>query len=67
MTPYPCFSHRAQDEYFYYDNPVNGDIHEVVRGKMFAFRGDVLASPQYGPRCVGMRVTVSVSLTWRSD
>ena len=26
-------------EYFYYDNPVNGDLHEVVPGKFIAFKG----------------------------
>ena len=29
-----------QDEYFYYDSPDNGDIHEVVQGKFFAFLGE---------------------------
>jgi len=27
------------DEYFYYDHPTNGDMHEVVTGKFFAFKG----------------------------
>ena len=27
------------DEYFYYDNPENGDMHEVVKNKFFAFKG----------------------------
>ena len=26
-------------EYFYYDEPVNGDLHEVVTGKFIAFKG----------------------------
>ena len=26
------------DEYFYYDYPSNGDMHEVVNGKFFAFK-----------------------------
>jgi len=28
-----------EDEYFYYDHPSNGDMHEVVTGKFFAFKG----------------------------
>ena len=28
-----------EDEYFYYDQPTNGDMHEVVKGKFFAFKG----------------------------
>ena len=28
-----------EDEYFYYDHPENGDMHEVVTGKFFAFKG----------------------------
>ncbi|EKX43467.1 hypothetical protein GUITHDRAFT_52246, partial [Guillardia theta CCMP2712] len=28
-----------KDEYFYYDNPDNGDMHEVLKGKFFAFKG----------------------------
>lgn len=28
-----------EDEYFYYDLPENGNIHEVVPGKFFAFKG----------------------------
>eukprot|EP00286_Rhodomonas_abbreviata_P019307 CAMPEP_0181295400 /NCGR_PEP_ID=MMETSP1101-20121128/4129_1 /TAXON_ID=46948 /ORGANISM="Rhodomonas abbreviata, Strain Caron Lab Isolate" /LENGTH=494 /DNA_ID=CAMNT_0023400153 /DNA_START=188 /DNA_END=1668 /DNA_ORIENTATION=- len=28
-----------KDEYFYYDHPTNGDMHEVVKGKFFAFKG----------------------------
>ena len=27
-----------EDEYFYYDHPENGDMHEVVKGKFFAFK-----------------------------
>ena len=27
------------EEYFYYDFPRNGDMHEVVKGKFFAFKG----------------------------
>ena len=27
------------DEYEHYDNPLNGDLHEVVPGKLIAFRG----------------------------
>eukprot|EP00961_Rhodomonas_salina_P239426 3234568-Rhodomonas_salina.1 len=28
-----------KDEYFYYDHPTNGDMHEVVKNKFFAFKG----------------------------
>lgn len=28
-----------KDEYKYYDHPANGDMHEVVKGKFFAFKG----------------------------
>jgi hypothetical protein len=28
-------------EYFYYDDPMNGDMHEVLPGKFIAFRGPV--------------------------
>lgn len=28
-----------KDEYFYYDHPANGDMHEVVKNKFFAFKG----------------------------
>eukprot|EP00960_Hanusia_phi_P027267 746724-Hanusia_phi.AAC.3 len=28
-----------KEEYFYYDDPYNGDMHEVVPGKFLAFRG----------------------------
>jgi len=28
-----------ENEYFYYDHPQNGDMHQVVKGKFFAFRG----------------------------
>jgi protein-tyrosine phosphatase len=27
------------EEYFYYDHPSNGDMHEVVKSKFFAFKG----------------------------
>ena len=40
-------------EYNHYGNPLNGDIHEVVPGKLFAFRG-----PQPCPRA-------SFGTTWR--
>ena len=29
------------DEYEHYDNPINGDLHEVVPGKFIAFKGPV--------------------------
>ncbi|KAJ1492124.1 protein-tyrosine phosphatase-like protein, partial [Baffinella frigidus] len=28
-----------KNEYVYYDSPLNGDLHEVVKGKFFAFKG----------------------------
>lgn len=28
-----------KEEYFYYDDPKHGDMHEVVKGKFFAFKG----------------------------
>jgi len=28
-----------KNEYFYYDDPNNGDLHEVMRGKFIAFKG----------------------------
>lgn len=28
-----------KNEYLYYDSPLNGDLHEVVRGKFYAFKG----------------------------
>ena len=28
-----------EDEYFYYDQPCHGDMHEVVKAKFFAFKG----------------------------
>lgn len=28
-----------QAEYFYYDQPMFGDMHEVVKGKFIAFKG----------------------------
>jgi len=31
-------------EYFYYDMPCHGDMHEVVRGKFFAFKGPTQVS-----------------------
>jgi len=34
-----CPDSFDEDEYFYYDHPENGDMHEVVKGKFFAFKG----------------------------
>jgi hypothetical protein len=28
-----------KNEYFYYDDPANGEFHEVVKGKFIAFKG----------------------------
>jgi hypothetical protein len=34
-----CPASFDEEEYFYYDHPSNGDMHEVVKGKFFAFKG----------------------------
>ena len=39
-----------EDEYFYYDQPLNGDMHEVVKGKFIAFKGPVDHQPPSHPR-----------------
>ena len=38
-----------EDEYFYYDQPLNGDMHEVVKGKFIAFKGPVDRQPPSHP------------------
>ena len=38
----------SAEEYFYYDDPLRGDMHEVVPGKFIAFRGPVLDVTQAG-------------------
>ena len=46
-------------EYFYYDNPVNGDLHEVVPGKFIAFKGPKDAEFRDSPcDMVDMRLSV---------
>ena len=46
-------------EYFYYDNPVNGDLHEVVPGKFIAFKGPKDADFRDSPcDMVDMRLSV---------
>jgi len=39
-----------EDEYFYYDHPENGDMHEVVTGKFFAFKGPTDKKQNYYTR-----------------
>jgi len=36
-----CTDVFSWDEYKYYDDPLNGDLHEVMAGKFIAFRGPV--------------------------
>jgi cell division cycle 14 len=44
------------DEYEHYDNPLNGDLHEVVPGKFIAFKGPIdLGGSLYQDRDQGFR------------
>ena len=44
------------EEYRYYDNPYNGDLHEVVPGKFIAFKGPVKMGPHnYRDTATGLR------------
>jgi len=59
LTLLDCFNGLAQaaeiglyspatfnkQEYLYYDQPINGDMHECVKGKFLAFRGPVEQPP----------------------
>ena len=45
------------EEYRYYDNPFNGDLHEVVPGKFVAFKGPVkMGSYNYRDTESGLRI-----------
>lgn len=37
-----------KEEYFYYDHPANGDMHEVMKGKFFAFKGPTGTRKSFG-------------------
>ena len=47
-----------EDEYFYYDHPHNGDLHEVVPGKFIAFKGPTDKPQNYFTRRPGDYVDV---------
>jgi cell division cycle 14 len=46
-------------EYFYYDDPEKGDLHEVVPGKFIAFRGPVRDEGRGGTRQCGSTLSAS--------
>ncbi len=50
------------DEYEHYDDPVNGDLHEVVPGKFLAFKGPVdLGGAEHQDEACGYTTTPAFS------